>query len=443
VPAAADPFTVTVVGIGEDGWGGLGEPARAVLGSADVVLGGRRQLDLVAGRVRAVEAWPRDLVAAVTRLPVTHAGRRVVVLASGDPMHFGIGATLVRALGADRVAVLPAPSSVSLACARLGWSVQDTAVVSTVGRPYEAILPELRPGARLLVLTGDADGAARVGRLVAGRGLGGELTVLERLGGPRERISEHPVGGRTDGGGTALDALRHDRLTVVALRCEPGMSAAARAAAVPGTRFPGLADAAFATDGVLTKREVRAVTLAALAPLPGELLWDVGAGSGSVTAEWLRADRRCRAIAIEPRAERAAFIRTNAARLGGAVASDADPDADADADPTRAAATLRIVEGAAPGALAGLPTPDAVFVGGGAAVPGVLEACLAAVAGGGRLVVNAVTLETETVLATWYARLGGELRRIEISRAEPIGSRHAFRPARPVTQWVHTVGAKR
>ncbi|ONH31294.1 cobalamin biosynthesis bifunctional protein CbiET [Pseudofrankia asymbiotica] len=433
---------MTVVGIGEDGWDGLGQPAREALAAADVVLGGPRQLALVAGRVRASEAWPRDLAAAAAALPETHPGRRVAVLASGDPMHYGVGWTLVRALGADQVRVLPAPSSISLACARLGWPVEEAAVVSAVGRPYAAVGPELRPGARVLVLTGDEDGAAQVGRLVAERGLDAELTVLERLGGPHERVSAHPVGGHPASGYPASAVPPpHDRLTIVAVRCGPGLAADARA--MTG-RVPGLPDDAFATDGVLTKQEVRAVTLAALAPAPGELLWDVGAGSGGITTEWLRADRRCRAVAIEPRADRAAHLRANAERLAGAVErTAAGTSAAAAGIRATAPGTLRVVEGRAPGALAGLPTPDAVFVGGGASAPGVIEACLAALPPGGRLVVNAVTIETEGLLAGWHRRAGGRLRRIAISHAEPVGSFTAFRPALPVTQWVHINGATR
>ena len=411
-------FGVTVVGIGEDGWDGLGQPAREALASADVVLGGERQLGLVAGRVRATRAWPRDLAAAAAALPDTHAGQRVAVLASGDPMHYGVGGTLAKALGPGRVRVLPAPSSISLACARLGWAVEEVAVVSTVGRPYAAVGPELRPDARLLVLTGDADGARRVAGLVAAHGLTAELTVLERLGGPRERITVHPA----ERGDPSPPA--HDRLAIVAVRCAPA------GAWMAASRVPGLPDEAFATDGVLTKQEVRAVTLAALAPVGGELLWDVGAGSGGITTEWLRADRRCRAVAIETRADRAAHLRANAERLAGAVEPAAGQIA--------AAAVLRVVQGRAPGALAGLPTPDAVFVGGGATTPGVIETCLAALRPGGRLVVNAVTLETEAVLVDWHRRSGGRLRRIAISHAEPVGSFTAFRPALPVTQWIRT-----
>ncbi|EFC84187.1 bifunctional cobalt-precorrin-7 (C(5))-methyltransferase/cobalt-precorrin-6B (C(15))-methyltransferase [Parafrankia sp. EUN1f] len=416
--AQAGAFGVTVVGIGEDGWDGLADAAREALAGADVVLGGARQLALVAGWVRATEAWPRDLAAAAAALPDTHAGRRLVVLASGDPMHYGVGGTLTRVLGPGRVRVLPAPSSISLACARLGWPVEGVTVVSTLGRPYAAIGPELRADARVLVLTGDEDGADRVRRLVTERGLGADLTVLERLGGPHERVRVHPAGP------AALP--RHDRLAIVAVRCAPGEHRAV------ASQVPGLPDETFATDGVLTKQEVRAITLAALAPAPGELLWDVGAGSGGITTEWLRADLRCRVVAIEPRADRAAHVRANAERLAGVVASPAGAAAGA------AAGRLRIVEGRAPDVLAGLPTPDAVFVGGGASIPGVIDACLAVLPPGGRLVVNAVTIETEAVLVDWHRRAGGRLRRIAISHAEPVGSFTAFRAALPVTQWVHT-----
>lgn len=389
-----DPGVITVVGIGEDGWPGLGEAARTVLSSADVVLGGPRQLELVRAHAGELQPWPTDLVAAVRALPRTHAGRRVAVLASGDPMLHGVGTTLVRELGPSRVHVLPAPSSVSLACARLGWATDTTTVLSAVARPLDALRVLLHPGARILVLTTTETAGADIVTLLADAGATAEVTVLEHLGGPDERIAP-------------ADDRPHARLAVVAVDCT-GVTH-------PLSRGPGLPEGAFTTDGVLTKREVRAITLAALAPLPGQRLWDVGAGSGSIGVEWMRTDPRCTAVAVEPRADRCALVRANADRLG--------------------VPGLELVAGSAPDALAGLASPDAVFLGGGLTTDGVVAACLDALRPGGRLVANAVTLESEAVLITWRARLGGVLRRIEISHAEPVGSFTTFRPALAVTQW--------
>jgi precorrin-6Y C5,15-methyltransferase (decarboxylating) len=394
------PATVTVVGIGADGWPGLGGTSIAALTSADVVFGSPRQLDLLPASVGADRvAWPSPLLPALPGLLETHRDRRLAVLASGDPMFHGIGATLVRLVGADRVRVLPHPSSVSLAAARLGWPLADTDVASLVTAPVETLHPLVNPGRRILVLSAGAETPARVAALLRERGYAGaRLTVLEQLGGPGERT----VTG-TAGDWAAVDA---DPLNVVAVDCGSG----------PATSLvPGLPDAAYRSDGQLTKREVRAVTLAALAPAPGELLWDVGAGSGSIAIEWMRAHRTCRAVAVESHAERAATVRANAAALG--------------------VPGLRVVEGRAPGALAGLPTPTAVFIGGGVTRDGVVEACLASLPAGGRLVANAVTVESEAVLAAWYAKLGGELTRIAVQRGSPVGGFTGWRAMMPVTIW--------
>ncbi len=397
---AADPPPLTVVGIGADGWPGLSGTGTAALTAAEVVLGSTRQLALLPASVRATRvAWPSPLLPALPGLLAEHRGRAVCVLASGDPMFHGIGATLARLAGPAALRVLPHPSSVSLAAARLGWPLADTEVVSLVTAPVAALHPAVNPGRRILVLSAGAATPAEVAALLAGRGFGDStLTVLEQLGGPGEReLSgtaarwEHPPG---------------DPLNVVAITCGDGPAVSA---------VPGLPDGLYDSDGQLTKREIRAVTLAALAPVPGELLWDVGAGSGSIGIEWMRAHRGCRAIAVEPSAERAARIARNATALG--------------------VPGLRIVEGAAPAALDGLPRPAAVFVGGGVTRDGVVDACLAALPAGGRLVANAVTLESEAVLAAWYAKLGGELTRIAVSRGSPVGGFTGWRPMMPVTTW--------
>ena len=392
---------VTVVGIGADGWDGLSPTARRAIEDADVLRGSARQLGLVPHDVPADRVpWPSPMGPALTALPDTHPGRRVVVLASGDPMLSGVGASLVRLHGPGAVHVVPHPSSVSLACARLGWAVEETAVVTVVGRALDLVAVHVTPGRRLLVLGSDGSAPAEVAALCTRLGYGASrVTALAQLGGPAEHVLT----------GAAADWPRGD--------VDPLVVTAVEAVADPGTvplpTVPGLPDAAFEDDGQLTKREVRAVTLARLVPLPGQLLWDVGAGAGSVAVEWMRTHPSCRAIAVESHPDRAGRIARNAARLG--------------------VPGLRVVEGRAPEALAGLPAPDAVFVGGGATTPSLLETCWAALPAGGRLVANAVTIESEAVLAGWFARVGGELVRIGVQRAQPVGSFTGWKPAMPVT----------
>jgi precorrin-6Y C5,15-methyltransferase (decarboxylating) len=388
---------IDVVGIGAGGWAELPESARAVLRRAEVVVGGERQLSLLDASEVVAEHRPLPRPLLPDLADVVRGDGRLAMLASGDPMFFGIGSTLIRLGYAIRVH--PAPSSVSLAAARLGWTLEDVDVVSIVGRALDVVHPAIQPGRRLLVLVGTRTGGDDLRALLARRGYAGSaVTMLERLGASDERISTEPG--------------EHDPLTVVAVECvaDPGT--------VPLPRTPGLPDDAFDSDGQLTKREVRALALAALAPIAGQLLWDVGAGSGSVGIEWMRVHPACRAIAVEPRPERRKRIAANATALG--------------------VPGLRIVDGAAPAALINLPAPDAIFVGGAVSVDGVLEACVAALPAGGRLVANAVTVPTEAVLAQCHERLGGTLTRIAVQRAVPIGAFTGWRPAMPVTQWAWT-----
>ena len=403
VESVAGPERITVVGIGADGWAGLAEPGRAAVGAAEVVLGGARQLDLVAGHTKAEpRPWPSPMLPALPGLLAGLAGRQVCALASGDPMLHGIGATLARVLGPDRLDVLPHPSSVSLACARLGWALDTVELVSAVARPLACARRLLAPGVRLLVLSEDGATPAALAALLVDAGYGtSPMTVLAQLGGPAER--------RTDGTARGWVHPPGDPLNVVAVDCVADPDAPVRG------EVPGLPDDAYDHDGQLTKREVRAVTLAHLAPRPGELLWDVGAGNGSVGIEWLRAHRTCRAVAVESDGTRVGRLAANAEALG--------------------VPHLRLVRGRAPEALAGLPGPDAVFIGGGITNPGVLDTCWAALRRGGRLVANAVTLEAEAVLADGRARLGGELTRIAVTRAAPVGGFTGWRPAMPVTTW--------
>ncbi|ROP32846.1 precorrin-6y C5,15-methyltransferase (decarboxylating) subunit CbiE [Couchioplanes caeruleus] len=394
-----NPAGLTVVGIGADGWAGLTGTATAALTAADVILGSDRQLALLPPEVVGERvAWPSPLLPALPGLLEAHRGRRVAVLASGDPMFHGIGATLRR--HAEQVRVVPHPSSVSFAAARLGWPLADVDVLSLVTARVEELHPLVHPGRRILVLSRDASTPAEVAALLTSRGYGDStVTVLSRLGGEDEASVRGPA--------ATVDLTGLDPLNVVAVECGRG------GARMPLT--PGLPDDAYDSDGQLTKREVRAVTLAVLGPQPGELLWDIGAGSGSIAIEWMRSHRACRAVAVESSPERAARVEANAVALG--------------------VPKLEVVAGRAPGALAGLPAPDVVFIGGGLTRDGVVEAAWAALPGGGRLVANAVTLESEAVLAAWYAKLGGELTRVAVSRASPVGGFTGWRSMMPVTIW--------
>jgi len=399
-PAPAARRWLSIVGIGEDGIAGLGEAAKDAIRTADVVFGGARHLRLAAPLISGeARAWPSPFDAsAVAEL----GGRAVCVLASGDPFLHGVGATLARLVPAHEMRVMPAPSAFNLAAARMGWALHETDTLSLHGKPISLLRPHLQPGARLICLTSDADAPAAIAALLAGLGFGpSRLSVLEALGGPDERMRS----GRADG-----FALKNvNPLNVLAVEVESVPEAAVLPLA------PGLADDLFEHDGQITKREIRALTLSALAPRRGELLWDVGAGSGSVGIEWMLAGPSMRAIAIEADAGRAARLRRNAEALG--------------------VPGLKLVEGAAPDALSGLDMPDAIFVGGGGSDAGVMPAALAALRPGGRLVANAVTLEMEAVLLALHAERGGELTRIALSRAAPVGSMNGWRAAMPVTQW--------
>jgi precorrin-6Y C5,15-methyltransferase (decarboxylating) len=397
VPTEAPLHPLAVVGVGADGWGGLSSSARSALQSADVVIGAPRQLAYLDDSVPGDRLlYPTPLLPQLSALITRHRAKRVALLASGDPMFYGIGRTVIRLYGAHLVQIHTHPSSLSLAAARLGWALEDVEVVSLVGRPIQTLYPLVQPGRRALVLVAEPDAASSVRAAIAQLGYpASRFTVLSRLGGADERVT------------SATDA--HDPLAILAI------DFVADASTVPLPRTPGLPDDAFDHDGQITKREIRALTLAALAPVPGQLLWDVGSGSGSIAIEWMRTHPASTAIAIEPRADRRQRIVANASALG--------------------VPSLQVLDGAAPAALAGLPAPDAVFVGGGVSVAGVIDACINALGIGGRIVANAVTVETETVLAGWYARRGGTLTRLSIQRAEPVGGFTGWRAAMPVTQW--------
>ncbi|MFD6097690.1 precorrin-6y C5,15-methyltransferase (decarboxylating) subunit CbiE [Nocardiopsis flavescens] len=397
---------ITVVGVGADGWPGVPGRLRRTVLEAEVVLGGRRHLALLPGRAgQRREVWPSPLREGLADLLASCPDRGVVALASGDPLVSGVATTLIDLLGAEAVRVEPALSSVALARARMGWPAERCAVVTLVGRDPRLLLRWLSPGQRLLVLSSDAGTPALAAALLSGAGYGdSRMTVLGNLGADTESRLEC----------TAGDWPRVDPASVPALHV-----LAVEAAGPPGYGLAaGLPDGAYEHDGQLTKRDLRAAALARLAPAPGLHLWDVGAGAGSVGIEWMRAHPACTATAVEADAGRAARIGRNAGRLG--------------------VPGLEVVAGRAPRALEGLPAPDAVFVGGGATRPGVLEACAGALRPGGRLVVHGVTLETERLLSEAHRDRGGELTRISVETAAPVGGFTGWTPARTVTQWSWT-----
>jgi len=398
---AAPRRWLSIVGIGEDGVEGLTPIARSLVQAAEMVFGGQRHLVLAAPLIRGVaRPWRSPFERAVEEV-LAQRGRQVCVLASGDPFVYGVGSVLLRHVDPRETVTVPALSTFSLAAARLGWALPETPQLSLHGRALDLVRPHLQPGARVLALTSDGEGPAALARLLADTGFGtSRMTVLEALGGPRERLRA------TTAAGFGLVDVGPLNIVAIEVEASPGARVLARTS--------GLSDELFEHDGQITKREIRAMTLAALSPRRGELLWDVGAGAGSVAIEWMLADPSMRAIAIEARSDRVARIRRNAAAFG--------------------VPGLEVIEGRAPAAFAGLAQPDALFIGGGAA--SVLDAAVAVLRPGGRLVVNAMTVETETLLMARHATLGGELSRVAIARVGPMGSMQAWRPALPVTQWV-------
>jgi precorrin-6Y C5,15-methyltransferase (decarboxylating) len=402
---------LTVLGIGDDGIQSLTAPALALLKGARTLVAPERvlaNLDLHSLGLIDCEIIPWTMgVSATLELLKERRGTAVTILATGDPMHFGIGATMRRMATADEMLVIPSPSGFSLAAARLGWSLPDVECISLHGRSVAGLQPHIQPGNRVLSLTSVARTVHEVAEILVARKYGGSnLTVLEHMGGANERITGHLAEDIA-----ALDAGESPfaDFNLLGIECLAGDGAAIHSV------VPGLPDDAFTHDGQLTKREVRAATLSALQPCPHGVLWDVGAGCGSVSIEWMRAARGAKAIAIEAEASRNAMIAENAILLG--------------------TPRLKIVEGRAPDALRELDAPDAVFIGGGIASSQVFETCWQALKPGGRLVANAVTVEGETRLATLHDDHGGTLVRIAVARAGPVGGFRGFKPLMPVTQW--------
>lgn len=388
---------LTLVGIGADGLDGLSQRARRALAAAEVLVGGARHLAMLPDDGRPRLFWRSPLAETLPEILALRP-RPVALLATGDPLWYGVGRLLLQQLSPAEVAIVPHVSAFQEACSRLGWSLEEALPLTAHGRPVAALRRHFQPGRRLLVLTADGAGPAAIARCLAADGYGESgITVLEEMGGAQER--------RTEATAATLDGRFAD-LNLVAIE----LAATAR----PRPAVPGLPDETYEHDGQLTKAEVRAVTVAALAPCDGELLWDVGAGAGSVAIEWLRAGRAMRAIAIERDPARAARIAANAERLGV---------------PELVAHT-----GTAPAALAELPAPQAVFVGGAVAAPGLLDLCWERLEPGGRLVANAVSVAGEAMLIAFHVAHGGRLLRLQLARAESVGTQLVWRPAMPVTQ---------
>ncbi len=392
---------LALVGLGEDGIEGLVPAAKALIANATLVVGGKRQLALADGLPRAERmTWISPIAETIPAI-LAHRGRPVAVLASGDPYCFGIGALLAAHVPPEETICLPAPSSLSLACARLGWALDELATVSLCGRPLQTLAPLLQPNRRVLALSADATTPASVANYLVERGFERSvLHVLECLGGPRERVR------RTTAERFGFNDV--EALNLVAIEVE----------ASPGARIiplaSGLPDTMFEHDGQLTKREIRAVTLSSLAPRAGELLWDIGCGSGSVAIEWLLRHPSTRAIAIERDPIRSGRAARNGLELG--------------------VPRLEVVTGEAPQTLGALAAPDAVFIGGGGDAQ-MIETAWTALKAGGRLVANAVTLATERALLAAQATHGGTLTRLSVQRLDAVGDKQAFRPAMTVTQW--------
>jgi precorrin-6B C5,15-methyltransferase / cobalt-precorrin-6B C5,C15-methyltransferase len=392
---------LSVIGIGESGLSELSPLSRGLIDRATLIVGGQRHLAMV-DAPKSSMVWESPIESSIASI-LKYRGTPVCILASGDPLWYGIGVTLLRYISIEEMTIIPAPSTFSLACARLGWSLVTVETLSLCGRSPDFLSGILAPNSQLLILSAGADTPQIVANLLTQRGYGdSQITVLEHLGGERERVSA----------GIARSWSKSDlaALNMIAIECHIDPTT------TPLNRLPGLPDSAYHHDGQLTKQEVRAITLAALAPMPGELLWDVGAGCGSIGIEWLRSHPRCQAISIEQHSHRLQFIADNMAALG--------------------TPQLQLVQGKAPTALTNLPTPDAIFIGGGVTAPELLATCWTALRSGGRLVANAVTVESELQLLQWQQQVGGELTRIAIQRTQNIGGFLGWKPLIPVTQLV-------
>ncbi len=402
---------LTLIGIGEDGRDGISPAALRMVDHATFIMGGERHLELIGKSDAETKVWPKPFEQGI-EIILARRGQNTVILASGDPFFYGVGATLARHIPPEEMLTLPAPSAFSLMASRLGWAMQDCALLSLHGRPLERIAPHCQPHAKILSLTWDETTIHRVADYLVTHGMGESVVAIgQALGGPREQIIKKTA--------QAIQTTREKFDPLNTLGIEIKASRGARI--LPLTS--GLEDDLFEHDGQITKREIRAVTLSSLEPRQGQVLWDIGAGSGSVSIEWMLRHPANRAIAIEPRQDRAERMLRNALSLG--------------------VPELQIVEGKAPEALFGLPSPDAIFIGGGGTDPNVIDAAWAALPEGCHLVANAVTIETQADLMRRHVAMGGTLSKIEVSRADPVGPFHGWRASMPVIQWVIVKGEEK
>lgn len=389
-----------IIGIGEDGVDGLTPAALERLKAAEIIIGGDRHHTLAPNPAAIRVKWPSPFDAMIDEMK-SHRGRALVVLVTGDPLWYSVGARITRAIPAREIRFHPQISSFQWAACRMGWSMADLETVTIHGRADSQILPHLAPKIRMLVLTQNSESPGAVAQLLCDRGFGeSRMTVLAALGGSREQ--------RFDGVASTWSHIVPD-FHLLAIECYAGEGARWY------PRTGGLPDDAFISDSQITKQDIRAVTIAKLAPYPDAMLWDIGAGCGSVSIEWMRAARGALSIAIEPKAARAGMIRQNAAALG--------------------AEKISVIEADAPAGLEGLATPDAVFIGGGLGTDGVFDEAWAALRPGGRLVANVVTLESEAILTGLHQKFGGDLVRLSVQKSEPVGPYRGWRTAMPVTQW--------
>ena len=391
---------LAIIGIGEDGLSGISLAARSLIDSAEILVGGDRHLAMLPENLRSQLIWDSPIEETIQKI-INYRGKSVCVLASGDPLWFGIGTTLLKRIPIEEISIIPSPSTFSLICARLGWALNEVETLSLCGRPASLLQTYLYPNAKLLILSSGKETPKIVAEMLCDRNFSNsKIHILEHLNGTKERIISTTAN-------QFQNFSEFADLNAIAVECIPNPEAKIL------SRMIGLPDDAYHHDGQLTKREVRAITLSALAPNAGELLWDVGAGCGSIAIEWMRSHPRCQAIAIEK--SRTHFIAENAIALG--------------------TPNLKIIEGHAPESLKDLPIPDVIFIGGGATIPDLFETCWENLRSQGRLVANVVTLEGEQKLFQWQQKYGGTLTQISISRAEAIGSFLGWKPMRPVTQW--------
>ena len=399
---AKEPW-LTILGVGDDGLASLNSSAKLLFDRAETIIAPARVLEIIDTGNKNTIPWTFGVSETIAFIK-ERRGEATTILATGDPMHFGIGATLRKFFDEDEMLVLPTPSGFSLAAAKLGWRLQDTAMISLHGRSVAALVPHIQPGRQIISLTSNAKTIYAAARSLTERNFAkSKLTILEHIGGASEKISTF----------LAEELLGEDKefadFNMLAIEC----------VADDGAGFfscvPGLDDDSFLHDGQLTKREVRALTLSLLAPYPHATLWDIGAGCGSIGIEWMRASQGAKAIAIEKDADRCELIAKNATILG--------------------TPTLKIHHGSALEQLSELPKPDAVFIGGGLTSKGLFDACWDALPLGKRLVANAVTVQSEAYLTKLFEAHGGELTRLQVSRAIPVGKFHGWKSNMPVTLW--------